>query len=198
VLGGAFNPPHIGHLVLAQEAAFQLDLDRVLLIPTGEAPHKRIEPEPGARLRLEMARLAAAGDELLEVSDLEVLGAGPSYTFRTLEQLSERRPGDQIFFLMGADVAAHLESWKRPERVLELARLGIAGRPGTALDEAEAALERLGAAERAETIRMPEIGVSSTRVRRRIAQRQPVRYLVPDAVIELIESKGLYREAVRA
>jgi nicotinate-nucleotide adenylyltransferase len=198
VLGGAFNPPHIGHLVLAQEAAFQLDLDRVLLMPTGEAPHKRIEPEPGAKVRLEMARQAAAGDDLLEVSDLEVIGEGPSYTFRTLEKLSAERPGDRIFFLMGADVAAHLESWKCPERVLELARLGIAGRPGTTLDEAEAALERLGAEDRAETIRMPEIAVSSTRIRRRIAQGRPVRYLVPDPVIELITAEGLYREAVRA
>jgi nicotinate-nucleotide adenylyltransferase len=198
VLGGAFNPPHIGHLVLAQEAAFQLDLDRVLLMPTGEAPHKRIEPEPGTKVRLEMARLAAAEDELLEVSDVEVIGEGPSYTFRTLEQLSGERPGDRIFFLMGADVAANLESWKRPERVLELARLGIAGRPGTTLDEAEAALERLGAEHRAETIRMPEIAVSSTRIRRRIAHGRPVRYLVPDAVIDFITAEGLYREAVRA
>ena len=99
---------------------------------------------------------------------------------------------------MGADVAAQLESWKRPERVLELARLGIAGRPGTALDEAEAALERLGGAERAEVIGMPEIGVSSTAIRRRVAQGGPVRYLVPDAVAELIAERGLYRQAVAA
>lgn len=198
MLGGAFNPPHIGHLVLAQEAAFQLGLDEVVLMPTGEAPHKRIEPEPGAAVRLQMTRLAVAGDELLSVSDLEVGGEGPSYTFRTLEELSATRPGDEIFFLLGADVAAHLESWKRPERVLELARLGIAGRPGTTLDEAEAALERLGALDRAETIRMPEIAVSSTRIRRRIADGRPVRYLVPEPVAEFIAAKGLYREAVPA
>ena len=198
MLGGAFNPPHIGHLVLAHEAAFQLGLDEVVLVPTGEAPHKRIEPEPGPVVRLELTRRAAAGDGLLRVSDLELRGDGPSYTFRTLEKLSAERPGDQIFFLMGADVAAHLEEWKRPERVLELARLGIAGRPGTALDEAEAALERLGAADRAEVVRMPEIAVSSTRIRRRIAQGGPIRYLVPDPVAELIAADGLYREAVPA
>ncbi len=198
MLGGAFNPPHIGHLVLAQEAAFQLGLDEVVLMPTGEAPHKRIEPEPGAAVRLEMTRLAVEGDELLTASDLEVSGEGPSYTFRTLEELSAKRPGDEIFFLLGADVAAHLEAWKRPQRVLELARLGIAGRPGTTLDEAEAALERLGALDRAETIRMPEIAVSSTRIRRRIADGRPVRYLVPEPVAELIAAKGLYREPVPA
>ena len=198
MLGGAFNPPHIGHLVLAQEAAFQLGLDEVVLMPTGSAPHKRIEPEPGAALRLEMTRLAAGNDPLLRVSDLELTEDGPSYTFRTLELLSAQRRDHEIFFLMGADVAAHLESWKRPERVLELARLGIAGRPGTALDEAEAALERLGAGDRADTVRMPELAVSSTRVRRWIAEGRPLRYLVPDPVIELISSKGLYREAVPA
>ena len=99
---------------------------------------------------------------------------------------------------MGADVAAHLEGWKRPERVLELARLGIAGRPGTALDEAEAALDRLGAGDRAEVVRMPELEVSSTRIRRRIAAGRPVRYLVPDPVLELIAERGLYRERVAA
>ena len=162
----------------------------MLLVPAGEAPHRRIEPEPGPEVRLEMVKLAAAGDELLEASDLEVAREGPSYTFRTLEVLHEERPGDELTFLMGADVAASLESWRRPERVLELARVGVAARPGTELDEAEAALERLGA--EAEIIRMPELGVSSTRVRRRIARRRPIRYLVPDPIAELIEARGLY------
>lgn len=184
--------------MLAQEAASQLGLDRVILVPTGSAPHKRIEPEPGPELRLEMVSLAIAGDDLLEVSDLEVRRDGPSYSFRTLEELSERRPGDRIHFLMGADVAAQLESWKRPERVLELARVAVAARPGTALDDAEAAVRRLDAGNRIETIGMPEIDVSSSAVRRRIAERRPVRYLVPDSVAELIAAKGLYREAVPA
>jgi nicotinate-nucleotide adenylyltransferase len=182
--------------VLAQDAASQLGLDRVLLVPSGEAPHKRIDPEPGPWVRLEMARLAATGDDLLEVSEVEVAREGPSYSFRTLELLRDERPDHEWTFLMGADVAAQLEQWREPERVVELAALGIAGRPGTALDEAEAAVERLGA--RAEFVRMPEIGVSSTQVRRRVAQGRPVRYLVPDAVAGLIAERGLYREAVAA
>ena len=176
--------------MLAQEAASQLGLERVLLIPAGEAPHRAIEPEPGPDVRLEMAGLAARDDELLEASDLEVQREGPSYTFRTLELLHEERPGDDLTFLMGADVAASLESWRQPERVLELARIGIASRPGTELDEAEAALERLGS--EAEIIRMPELGVSSTRIRRRVARGRPIRYLVPDAIAELISERGLY------
>jgi nicotinate-nucleotide adenylyltransferase len=184
--------------VLAQEAAFQLGLDRVLLVPSGEAPHKRIEPEPGPRLRLEMTRLAAAEDKLLEASEVEVDREGPSYSFRTLELLRDRRPDDEFTFLMGADVAAGFEQWREPARVVELARLAIAGRPGTALEAVRAALERLGAGERAAFIRMPEIGVSSTEIRSRIAQGRPVRYLVPDSVAALIAERGLYREAVPA
>jgi nicotinate-nucleotide adenylyltransferase len=179
--------------VLAQEAAFQLGLDEVLLVPVGESAHKRIDPEPGREVRLEMAELAAATDDLLAASDLETRRDEPSFTFRTLESLADERPTDEFVFLMGADVAAGLEAWREPERVLELARLGIAARPGTALEEAEAALERLGGTGRAETVRMPEIGVSSTGIRRRVAAGAPIRHLVPDGVAELIAREGLYR-----
>jgi nicotinate-nucleotide adenylyltransferase len=178
--------------VLAQEAASQLGLDEVLMVPTGEAPHRRIEPEPGREVRLEMARLAAATDELVEASDVETSREGPSFTFRTLELLNEARPADDLAFLMGADVAASLEEWQRPERVLELARLGIAARTGTALEEAEAVLDRLGARERATVVRMPEIGISSTGIRRRVAAGRPIRHLVPDDVVHFIERRGLY------
>jgi nicotinate-nucleotide adenylyltransferase len=198
ILGGAFNPPHIGHLVLAQEAASQLGLERVLLVPTGEAPHKRIEPEPGPEVRLEMTRMAAANDPTLEVIDWEVTLDGPSYTYLTLERLLEFHPDDEKWLLMGADMAASLESWMRPERVVELARIGIAARPGTAIAQAEAALERLGARERAEIVRMPELDVSSTGIRERVATGRPTRYLMPDGVRDAIERRGLYREAVAA
>ena len=179
--------------MLGQEAAFQLGLEEVLLVPSGEAPHKRIDPEPGRDLRLRMARLAAATDPALEASDVETRREGPSFTFRTLELLSDERPQDEFVFLMGADVAAGLEGWREPRRLLELARLGIAARPGTVLDEAEAALERLGGAELAEIVRMPEIGVSSTGIRRRVAAGEPIRHLVPDAVVDLIAEGCLYR-----
>jgi nicotinate-nucleotide adenylyltransferase len=180
-------------LVLAQEAAFQLRLDEVLLVPAGQAPHKQINPDPGRDVRLEMTRLAAATDPLLAASDVETGRDGPSYTFRTLELVLEARPGSELVFLMGADVAAGLEAWRAPARVLELARLGIAARPGTGLEEAEAAIERLRGRERAEVVRMPEIGVSSTEIRRRVASGGPIRHLVPDAVVKLIDERELYR-----
>jgi nicotinate-nucleotide adenylyltransferase len=180
--------------VLAQEAVAQLDLDQVLLVPVGEAPHRRIEPEPGASVRLEMTRLAAEGNGLLIAADVDARRAGPSFTFRTLELLNEERPDDDIWFLMGADAAAGLEEWREPRRVLELARLGIAVRPGTAIDQAEAALDRLDGARRADLIRMPQLAISSTQIRRRVAEGQPIRYLVPDPVERLITARGLYRE----
>jgi nicotinate-nucleotide adenylyltransferase len=177
--------------VLAHEAADQLGLEQVLLIPAGVAPHREIVPEPGKDVRLEMARLAAADDELLEASDMEVLRDEPSWTFRTLELLHDERPEDEITLLMGADVAESLGSWKHPERVIELAAVGVAGRSGSVLDDAESVLEGLGG--RFETIRMPALEVSSTRVRRRVAAQRSIRYLVPDSVRELIADRGLYR-----
>jgi nicotinate-nucleotide adenylyltransferase len=184
--------------VLAQEAASQLGLERVLLIPTGEAPHKVIDPEPGPEVRLEMTRMAATDDDRLDVLDFEVAASGPSYTYLTLERVRDLEPDDEPWLIMGADVAASLESWKRPERVVELARIAIAARPGTALADAEAALERLGALERAEVVRMPEIGISSSAIRERVVAGEPIRYLVPEGVREAIERRGLYSGAVAA
>ena len=106
VLGGAFNPPHIGHLLLAQEAVATLGLDEVLLVPTGQAPHKSIDPEPGSMVRLELTRVAAEGAPGLEVSSIEVDREGPSFSYRTLELLADEDPGIELTLVMGADVAA--------------------------------------------------------------------------------------------
>jgi nicotinate-nucleotide adenylyltransferase len=193
VLGGAFNPPHIGHLVLAQEAAAQLGLERVHLMTTGRAPHKEIADDPGRLTRHEMTEIAAAGNHLLVADSDEVdaaeAGEDPSYTVETLRRLKKREKAELVL-LMGADVAAQLEAWHGPAQIVEIARIGVAARPGAMLDEAEAALDRLGA--EVEEIRMPEIGVSSTRIRRRVGQGRPIRYLVPDGVMEFIEAQGLY------
>jgi len=192
VLGGAFNPPHVGHLLLAREAAAQLGLDRVLLVPTGEAPHKQIEDDPGPRVRLRMTELAAEGEEGVDASAIEVDRPGPSYSYLTLEQLRDEDPARDLTFLMGADVAAGLPSWKRPERVVELARLGIATRPGVDPADVAASLDALGAADRAEMIAMPRCDASSTTVRERAAAGEPLQGLVPEAVAEMIETEGIY------
>jgi nicotinate-nucleotide adenylyltransferase len=180
-------------LLLAQEARWQLGLDRVILMTTGRAPHKEIEGDPGAAVRLELSRRAAESEEGLEASAMEVERDGPSYTYRTLELLTEQSPGDEIFFLLGADMAAGLASWERPERVVELARLGVVPRPGVGPEAVRSALERFGAADRAKIIEMPLCGVSSTMIRQRAAAGRPLRHLVPERVSTLIGERGLYR-----
>jgi len=192
VLGGAFNPPHIGHLLLAQEAVAGLGLDELILIPTGEAPHKRIEPEPGPSVRLEMTAAAVAAAPGFRVSDLEVGREGPSFAYRTLELLADELPGTELTFVMGADVASGLDRWKRPERVLELAAVAVAARPGFDLTAVDAKLARLGARGGAAPIEMPPVGISSTLVRERIAAGRPIRWMVPEPVERLIAARGLY------
>jgi nicotinate-nucleotide adenylyltransferase len=192
ILGSAFNPPHLGHLALAQEALWQLGLSEVVLMPTGEAPHKRIIDDPGRELRLAMTRLAAAEDSRFTVSTLEVDREGPSYSYETLELLMEERGDTDLVFVMGADAAVGLESWRKPERVVELARLAVARRAGVSNPDVASVLRSLGAEGRATMLEMPEFGVSSSVVRERAAAGRPLRYLVPEAVARFIEEKGIY------
>jgi nicotinate-nucleotide adenylyltransferase len=192
VLGSAFNPPHLGHLALAQEALWQLGLSEVVLMPTGEAPHKRIADDPGREQRLAMTRLAAADDSRFSVSTLEVDREGPSYTYGTLELLAEERGDSELVFVMGADAAVGLESWREPRRVTELARLAVARRAGISDAEVAAVLRSLDAEGRATMLEMPQFGVSSSSVRERAAARRPLRYLVPESVARFIEEKGIY------
>jgi nicotinate-nucleotide adenylyltransferase len=192
ILGGTFNPPHIGHLVCAQEAYRQFELDRVLLIPARIPPHKPVEHEPGAHHRLELCRVAVVDDDRFEVSELELRRDGPSYTVDTLKELSTEAPNNELFLIVGGDIAAGLPRWREPERVLDLATLSIAKRRGTARSSIDTALGGLRGGDRARFFDMPRIGVSSTMVRRRVLSGQPIRYLVPDAVRAYIERHGLY------
>ncbi|HEV2858218.1 MAG TPA: nicotinate-nucleotide adenylyltransferase [Solirubrobacterales bacterium] len=193
VLGSAFNPPHLGHLALAQEAAWQLGLEEVILVPTGHAPHKRIADDPGKEERMEMTRLAADDDERFSVSALEVEREGPSYTYETLEALAEERGDRELVFVMGADAAVGLESWRKPERVVELASLAVARRAGVSDADVAAATRSLGCEGRATMLEMPQFGISSSAVRERARQGRPLRYLVPDAVADFIAERGIYR-----
>ena len=193
VLGSAFNPPHLGHLALAQEALWQLGLDEVVLVPTGQAPHKRIADDPGKEARMEMTRLAAADDSRFSVSALEVEREGPSYTYETLEALAEERADRELVFVMGADAAVGLESWREPQRVVGLASLAVARRAGVSDPEVDAVMRSLGCEGRATMLEMPQFGVSSSAVRERAKEGRPLRYLVPDPVAAFIEEEGIYR-----
>jgi nicotinate-nucleotide adenylyltransferase len=195
ILGGTFNPPHLGHLVCAQEAYLGLGLDQVMLMPARIPPHKPVEDEPGAEHRLELCRCAIRGDDRFVVSDLEMARPGPSYTVDTLIELNRIAPEHELFLIVGGDVAAGLTFWRQPERVLSLAMLAVAKRRGTARARVEQALAQLSAGDRAVFFRMPRVGISSTEVRRRVALGQPIKYLVPDAVADYIARNNLYREA---
>jgi nicotinate-nucleotide adenylyltransferase len=193
ILGGTFNPPHIGHLVCAQEAHTQLGLDRVVLMPARQPPHKAVERDPGAEARLALCRVAIEGDERLGVSRLELDRPGRSWTVDTLRALHDQRPQDDITFIVGGDMARSLPSWREPEALLSLATVAVAERAGDDRDAIAAALAPLTGAERVRFFDMPRIDVSSSLVRERVAGGRPIRYLVPDAVADAIAEQGWYR-----
>jgi nicotinate-nucleotide adenylyltransferase len=195
LLGGTFNPPHIAHMVCAQEAWSQLGLDRVLLVPVHSPPHKEAIGDPGVDHRVAMCEAAVAADERLTVSRAEADVPGRSYTVDTLNRLHEARPEDQLTFIVGGDMAAPLPEWREPQAILELCSLGVAARDGVGRELILDRLERElpGAAAKVRFFDMPRIDVSSTLVRSRAAAGRPVRYLVPDAVAAYIEREGLYR-----
>jgi nicotinate-nucleotide adenylyltransferase len=193
LLGGTFNPPHLAHLVCAQEALLQLGLDRVLLVPVGVAPHKAIEAEPGVEHRVAMCEAAVAADERFGVSRTDVDRDGPSYTVDLLRALGG---ADELTFIVGGDMAHSLPSWRDPEGVLALARLGVAEREDVRRADISARLASLaGAAESVVFFDMPRLDISSSLIRRRAAAGQAIRYLVPDPVAGYIEREGLYRPA---
>jgi nicotinate-nucleotide adenylyltransferase len=178
--------------VCAQEAYRELGLARVMLIPASIPPHKPVEDEPGAKHRLELCRLAVSNDDRFEVSDLELRRDGPSYTVDTLQGLKSEAPDTELFLILGGDIAAGLPTWHRVDRVLELATPAIAKRRGTARTAVVQALTTLGAGDRARFFQMPRMGISSTMIRRRVAAGQPIRYLVPDPIVEYIDRHQLY------
>lgn len=186
LFGGTFDPPHLGHLVVAQDAWWQLSLDRVLFIPAAVPPHKRGRSRSPAAMRLELLRAATDGDPRFEVCDVELRREGPSYTVDTLRELGDRFPGAELFLLLGADQFRELATWREPLEVARLARLVSLSRAGV-----EAPQSGLGPAYRA--LEVTRVDVSSTEIRRRVAAGEPIRYLVPAAVEALIRRNGLYR-----
>lgn len=199
IFGGTFNPPHLGHLVCAQEALVQLGLERVVLMPVGTPPHKEAEADPGGAHRAEMCRLATAKDERFGVSTIEQERSGPSYTADTLRAIRAGAADDELTFIVGGDMAQSFPAWRDPDVVLELAELGVAERSGTARAQIAEALEVLpGARDRVRFFDMPRFDMSSSEVRRRVRDGRPIRYLVPDEVVNYIGAQGLYTDAARA
>jgi nicotinate-nucleotide adenylyltransferase len=189
LFGGAFDPPHIGHVALAEAAIEHFDLERLVVIPTGVAPHKEVRTP--AEIRCRLAEAAFADVPRTEISRWEIERGEPSYTLETTRWARERH--GELIFLVGADQFAKLETWHRPDEVLELARLGVATRPGYPRDVLEEVLATLRDPSRVEFFELAPHPVSSTEVRDRIARGEPIDGLVPPAVAGLVGELGLYR-----
>jgi nicotinate-nucleotide adenylyltransferase len=192
IYGGVFNPPHHGHLVAAQEAHAQLELDVVVWVPVGDAPHRAIEEDPGAEARFEMVELATAADERFRASRIELDREGPSYTVDTLRELRARGPDDELFLILGGDQAAALPSWHEPAELMSLATIAVFERATTSFNSIGITLARLPGREKLRLLQMPRIDISSTMVRRRARAGKPIRYLVPDKVANFIGARNLY------
>jgi nicotinate-nucleotide adenylyltransferase len=191
VLGGTFDPVHIGHLIVAEEARIKLGLEEVLFVPAGEPWLKQDRDVTQAIHRVEMVRRAIADNPDFKLSTLEVDRSGPSYTVDTLEALQERLSETSLFFVLGRDTLAELPLWKDPRKVIQLCRLVVPPRLGTRdLRHLEEAIP--GLLERVIQLDMPVIGISSSEIRQRIARGLPIRYLVPPGVEEYITEQRIY------
>ena len=194
IYGGSFNPPHIGHLEAARSAIRSLKLDRLLLVPASQAPHKAApEGTPAPEHRLEMLRIAAKGMEKTEVCDLEMRREGPSYTYETVEQLRQMYPDAELVLLMGTDMFLSFLSWKNPERIWKQATLGVFCRgqrkEKDAIRTQKMAMEALGA--KVELVDNPVIEISSTQARRMLIFRFGG-FLLPKGVEDYIRENKLY------
>jgi nicotinate-nucleotide adenylyltransferase len=189
LLGGAFDPPHNGHLVLAEGARRSLGLERLVVVVTGRPAHKSVETDAETRFRLAEAAFARLPGVVLSRHELE--RPGPSYTVDTVRWAAEAF--GEIVFVVGADEFAGFLTWHDPEGVLRAARLAVATRPGYASEPLDAVLERLAQPERVELFELDALPVSSTEIRERLARGEPIGDLVPPRVAELIAELGLYR-----
>lgn len=192
VFGGTFDPPHVGHLILAADAFEALGLDKLFFVPAKAQPLKVDRPAVGtAAERLEMVRLAIAGDSRYAVDDTEIKRDGLSFTVDTLEGLSARFEGAQLFLLLGEDSLASFDRWRKPDRIRELATLAVMYRAkaGSGTKTSRPSLKRKGV----ETLSTRQVDVSSTEIRQRLSDGKSIRGFVPESVEKFIASRRLYQ-----
>jgi nicotinate-nucleotide adenylyltransferase len=188
VFGGTFDPPHVGHLLLASDAREALDLDRLIFIPTGAQPLKvNAPPVASPQDRLEMVRLAVADDANYSVDDAEINRKGLSYTVDTLQHLTDRYPAGKLFLLLGEDSLASFEQWRQPDRIRELATLAVMRRDVSSGGGVKTIPS--GVVE----VSTRRVDVSSTEVRARLKAGKSIKGFVPESVERFIEARGLYR-----
>ena len=187
VFGGTFDPPHVGHLLLASDAREALGLDRLIFVPAATQPFKvNTPPIASARDRLEMVRLAVADDANYTIDDTEIDRKGLSFTVDTLEQLSRKNPGAELFLLLGEDTLAGIDGWRNPGRIRELATLAVMRRSGSEGSPVTAIADGV-------TVLARRVDVSSTEIRERLRAGKSIKGFVPESVERFIEARGLYR-----
>ena len=196
IMGGTFDPIHMGHLILAQSAYEQLSLDKVLFIPSGKPPHKPNRFGASDEERIEMTRLAIADNPAFELNLMEMHSATPTYTYLTLKRLYEENPDIEYYFILGEDSLIDFLTWEKPEELVKYCHIVCGVRPGLTDEEIDAIIEEKRTVTGGDYIRIdsPLLEISSCELRDRVRRGQPVRYYVPSEVAEYIEKKGIYKE----
>lgn len=201
IFGGTFDPPHVGHLILAESAREHARLDEVWFVPAPRPPQKEGQPVTRFEQRVEMLQIAIAGNPAFRVDELEKQREGPSYTADTLAQLRQVHPGHSFFLLLGGDSLADLPRWHQPRRIVEQAGLVVMARPGSAHLTAEQLLQAVGMPTTAqlslEFVPAPQVDIASRALRKAVAEGRSIRYQVPHPVGEYIRQHRLYREGGR-
>lgn len=189
IYGGSFNPPHLGHLIIAESVREQLRFDKILFIPSATTPNKMEVSLAPASDRMQMTYFAVQGNPDFEVSDIEIRRSGLSYTINTVSELASLHPGAALGLIIGTDNLMEFQTWKSPQEILAQVQLVVVNRPGFARHDARSEFARLST-----FVNVPQIGISSTDIRRRVKLRRSIRYLVPPQVEEYIHQRNLYRD----
>jgi nicotinate-nucleotide adenylyltransferase len=196
LFGGTFDPPHVGHLILASEARYQLALTRMLWVPAADPPHKTGDVITPLEQRLDMLQLAVAGDETFEISRLDIDRPGPHYTLDTLRAARAAFPGSQIILVIGGDSLRDLPAWHQPAEVVGACdEIGVMRRPRDVIDLTS--LEHLlpGLSVKLHFVDAPLLDIASSEIRQRVSRQLPFKYYVPQAVHDYIIARGLYRSS---
>jgi len=184
ILGGTFNPIHIGHLILAEEVREKLGFDKIIFMPTNLAPHKDNADIVSAEDRYKMAKLAIKTNKYFSVSDIEIKREGRSYTIDTLKEVKRTHPEDELYFIIGSDLLKYLDDWKDLKEIIKMVSFIVATRPGYPLEEIPSYIS---------TIPIRAVDISGFEIRKAIKENKSFRYLVPEAVFDYVKEKRLYK-----
>jgi nicotinate-nucleotide adenylyltransferase len=194
ILGGTFDPIHIGHLAIAEDVRFALDAAQVIFVPAAQQPFKANVQSADAEHRLAMARLATADNGCFAVSDIEILRGGVSYTVETVAQLHKQLSDAELYFIVGADAALDLPRWFNVERLLQLSQIVVVERPGYRFDEDILYTSVPSARGRLVRVEGPALAISASELRERLCEGKPARYHLSSAVMDYIQTHGLYQK----